>query len=33
VHIDSNEEMNTKGARRGDGLEEWGVDKILQIPQ
>jgi hypothetical protein len=24
--------MNTEGAS-GDGLEEWGVNKILQIPQ
>jgi hypothetical protein len=32
VHMDSAEEMNTKGARVGDGLEARGVDKILQIP-
>jgi hypothetical protein len=32
VHMDSTEEMNTEGAS-GDGLEEWGVNKILQIPQ
>jgi hypothetical protein len=27
------EEMNTKRAREGDGPEEWGVNKIMQIPQ
>jgi hypothetical protein len=33
VHMNSAEKMNTKGANGGDGLEEWGVNKILQIPQ